>query len=174
MLIDHYSIQHGQSAFDLKHRQKGGGSMTWFFETDRPIYTQLLEQIQQRIITGVYGPGEKLPPVRELAMEAGVNPNTMQKAMAELERTGLIHAQRTTGRFVTEDAQMIRDLRQQLALDKIAGFLRSMQELGYEQSEILGLMGQKNVTEATKCLSDGLISSMTERVSDKSREEERR
>ena len=116
--------------------------MGWQFDSDRPIYTQLLEQIQQRIIAGIYGPGEKLPPVRELAMEAGVNPNTMQKAMAELERTGLIHAQRTTGRFVTEDIQMIHDLRQQLALDKIAGFLCSMQELGYERAEVLDLMRQ--------------------------------
>lgn len=116
--------------------------MGWHFDTDRPIYAQLLELIQQRIITGTYGPGEKLPPVRELALEAGVNPNTIQKAMAELERTGLIHAQRTTGRFVTEDAQMIRDLRQQLAVDKIAGFLHDMQELGYERTEILRLMGQ--------------------------------
>jgi len=116
--------------------------MGWQFDSDRPIYTQLLELIQQRIITGGYGPGEKLPPVRELALEAGVNPNTMQKAMTELERTGLIHAQRTTGRFVTEDVQMIGDLRQQLALDKIAGFVQSMQELGYEKREILELMEQ--------------------------------
>ena len=119
--------------------------MGWHFDADRPIYMQLLELIQQRIITGTYGPGEQLPPVRELALEAGVNPNTMQKAMAELERTGLIHAQRTTGRFVTEDAQMIRDLRQQLALDKIVGFLQSMQELGYEKEEILVLMEQEEV-----------------------------
>ena len=116
--------------------------MGWHFDADRPIYMQLLELIQQRIITGTYGPGEQLPPVRELALEAGVNPNTMQKAMTELERTGLIHAQRTTGRFVTEDVQMIRDLRQQLALARIADFMHSMQELGYERMEIIKLMSQ--------------------------------
>ncbi len=121
--------------------------MGWNFESDRPIYTQLLEQIQQRIIAGIYGPGEKLPPVRELALEAGVNPNTMQKALAELERTGLIHAQRTTGRFVTEDEQMIQDCRQQLALDKIAFFLHSMRELGYAREEILELMRQSGSEE---------------------------
>ena len=118
--------------------------MGWHFDSDRPIYVQLLELIQQRIITGTYGPGEQLPPVRELALEAGVNPNTMQKAMTELERTGLIHAQRTTGRFVTEDVQMIRDLRQQLALARIADFMHSMQELGYERTEILELMSQNS------------------------------
>lgn len=126
--------------------------MGWHFDSDRPIYMQLLELIQQRIITGTYEPGEQLPSVRELALEAGVNPNTMQKSMAELERTGLIYAQRTTGRFVTEDVQMIRELRQQLALDKIAVFMHSMQELGYERGEILALMGQ---SESTKVCDDG-------------------
>lgn len=129
--------------------------MGWHFDSDRPIYMQLLELIQQRIIAGVYGPGEQLPPVRELALEAGVNPNTMQKAMAELERTGLIHAQRTTGRFVTEDVQMIWELRQQLALDKIAGFLRGMQELGYERAEILELMGQSGSNKGCDSVKTG-------------------
>ncbi len=116
--------------------------MGWHFDSDRPIYMQLMALIQQRIITGTYGPGEQLPAVRELALEAGVNPNTMQKAMSELERTGLIHSQRTTGRFVTEDVQMIQALRQQLALDRIADFLRNMQDLGYERAELMELMGQ--------------------------------
>ncbi len=114
--------------------------MGWLFDPDRPIYTQLLEQIQLRIIVGTYGPGEKLPPVRELALEAGVNPNTMQKALAELERTELIHAQRTTGRFVTEDVELIRSCRRQLALAKIEEFVKTMQELGYDRDEVLALM----------------------------------
>ena len=124
--------------------------MGWNFVSDRPIYTQLLEQIQQRIITGMYGPGDKLPPVRELALEAGVNPNTMQKALAELERTGLIHAQRTTGRFVTEDEQMIGDCRQQLAVAKIEEFVRTMQDLGYDRTELLALMQRQQMTERGK------------------------
>jgi len=143
--------------------------MGWHFEANRPIYTQLLELIQHRIITGTYGPGEKLPPVRELALEAGVNPNTMQKAMSELERTGLIHVQRTTGRFVTEDEQMIRDCRQQLALDKIAGFLHSMQELGYEREEILELMEQETMTE---CAIERMMGTVTESMQDTIRKEE--
>ena len=149
--------------------------MGWHFETDRPIYTQLVEQIQQHIITGFYGPGDKLPPVRELAMEAGVNPNTMQKAMAELEQTGLIHAQRTTGRFVTEDVEMIRDCRQQLALDRIFGFLRSMRELGYEEAEVLELMSQRERTErVAENVTGHIPGHMPERICDQSREEEER
>ena len=121
--------------------------MGWNFESDRPIYTQLLEQIQLRIIAGTYGPGEKLPPVRELAMEAGVNPNTMQKALTELERTGLIHAQRTTGRFVTEDVQMIRDCRSQLALRRIEEFVAGMVGMGYDRAEILELMQRQEMPD---------------------------
>ena len=64
--------------------------MTWHFENDRPIYTQLLEQIRLRIISGIYAAGSRLPSVRELAGEASVNPNTMQKALSELEQSGII------------------------------------------------------------------------------------
>lgn len=117
--------------------------MGWIFEQDRPIYTQLLEQIRLRIVCGAYGPGEKLPSVRELAQEAAVNPNTMQKALAELERTGLIYTQRTAGRFVTEEKELIQDCRQQLALEKIEGFLKTMTGLGYTKDEIVTLMKQE-------------------------------
>ena len=116
--------------------------MGWTFELNRPIYTQLLEQIQMRIICGAYAPGQKLPSVRELAQEAAVNPNTMQKALAELERTQLIYTQRTAGRFVTEDAQLIRDCRRRMAMERIDEFMRTMQELGYSREEILTLMQQ--------------------------------
>jgi len=66
-----------------------------------------MERIQHDIISGTYKPGDKLPSVRELAMEASVNPNTMQKALSELERIGLVHSRRTSGRFITEDETMI-------------------------------------------------------------------
>lgn len=114
--------------------------MGWIFEQDRPIYTQLLEQIQIRIVCGIYAPGDKLPPVRELAQEAAVNPNTMQKALAELERTGLIYAQRTAGRYVTEDREMIRGCRREMAVTKIESFLKTMTELGYTRDEVVVLM----------------------------------
>ena len=82
--------------------------MAWELDADRPIYAQLVERIQKEIVSGKYQPGEKLPSVRDLAAVAAVNPNTMQKAFAELERSGLIVTQRTNGRTVTEDTELIR------------------------------------------------------------------
>ena len=77
--------------------------MAWKLDNDRPIYAQIVEKIKLRIISGFYQPGSKLPSVRDLALEAGVNPNTMQKAFAELENSGLLITMRTSGRMVTED-----------------------------------------------------------------------
>ena len=114
--------------------------MAWQFDDERPIYTQLLEKIRVFIISGQYPPGSKLPPVRELAAEASVNPNTMQKAFAELERTGLIYTQRTAGRFVTEDEDLIRQYRQRIALEKIEEFMKAMSEMGYTREEVMVLM----------------------------------
>lgn len=120
--------------------------MAWQFETDRPIYTQLLEQIRMRIIVGIYPLGSKLPSVRDLAAEAAVNPNTMQKALSELERSDLIYSQRTSGRYVTEDFSMIHTLKEHIAREKIKEFLDSMKELGFEPEEINILM-EKTVKE---------------------------
>ena len=89
--------------------------MPWDLDNDRPIYLQLMERIQQDIIAGIYKPGDKLPSVRDLAVEAAVNPNTMQKALSELERSGLVYAQRTSGRFITEDEQMLKEMKKEQA-----------------------------------------------------------
>lgn len=110
--------------------------MIWKLDSDRPIYTQLLEQLQKYIVSGKYGPGSKLPSVRELAADAGVNPNTMQRAFTELERDGLIITQRTTGRFVTEDTDRIAAIRSNLAQNLLADFFAGMEELGYSSPEI--------------------------------------
>ena len=85
--------------------------MAWELDSDRPIFIQIVERIQMEIISGKYSPGDKLPSVRDLAAVAAVNPNTMQKALTELERTGLVYSQRTSGRFITEDAKMIEELK---------------------------------------------------------------
>lgn len=114
--------------------------MAWHFENDRPIYTQLLEQIRLRIISGEYPPGSRLPSVRELAAEAAVNPNTMQKALSELETSGLIFSQRTSGRFVTEEQNMIETLKKELAEDKIREFFCIMTELGISSKEVVSLV----------------------------------
>lgn len=117
--------------------------MPWEFREDAPIYTQLIAQIQQRIVGGLLGPGARLPSVRDLAAEAGVNPNTMQRALTELEREGLVHSQRTAGRFVTEDADRIRQLREDLARQQVKDFLESMFQLGFQRAEILALIEQE-------------------------------
>ena len=85
--------------------------MPWNLNSSRPIFIQLIEIIQIDIISGKYAPGGKLPSVRDLAAEAAVNPNTMQKALSELERSGLVFSQRTSGRFITEDTKMIEELK---------------------------------------------------------------
>ena len=117
--------------------------MEWKFTDDRPIWQQLSQQIAGQILIGVYPPGSKLPPVRELAAQLGVNPNTMQRAMAELEREGLVHSQRTAGRFVTEDRARIQQAKRQCAEEQIQTFLEKMEQLGYTRAEILQLMEQQ-------------------------------
>ena len=105
--------------------------MSWEFQSDRPIYAQLMEQIKRIIITGIYPPGEKMPSVRELAAEASVNPNTMQRAFAQLEQEGLLYTQRTSGRFVTEDQQRILEMKTEMADELAKRFLEDMEQLGY-------------------------------------------
>lgn len=116
--------------------------MAWNLNSDRPIYAQILEEMQLRIITGLYKPGAKIPSVRDLATEAGVNPNTMQKALVELERSGLVMAQRTSGRIVTEDMEMIRETRNKIAQEQIRDFVDKMQKLGFQKEEIIKLLEQ--------------------------------
>lgn len=114
--------------------------MAWELDSDRPIYAQLVERIQMEIVSGYYPPGGRLPSVRELASVAAVNPNTMQKAFAELERSGLIVTQRTNGRTVTEDVEMINNIRQKLADDHMEKFFSGMKELGYTKKEVIQLV----------------------------------
>ena len=111
--------------------------MAWTFKDDRPIYTQLVEQIKIKIIYVEWELGSRLSSVRELAEQAGVNPNTMQRALAELERDGLVHSKRTSGRFVTEDENMIKNVREAVAAENIAAFMESMKRLGFTESEIM-------------------------------------
>ncbi len=107
--------------------------MSWNLDSDRPIYAQIVEIVEMQIVSGIYAPGEKLPSVRNLAMEANVNPNTMQKALSELEKSGLIITQRTSGRVVTEDISMIQATRKHLAVGEVRAFLEKMKLLGFDQ-----------------------------------------
>ena len=114
--------------------------MEWKLSDDRPIWLQLSQQLARRILVGAYPPGSRLPSVRELAAEAGVNPNTMQRALAELERTGLVYTQRTAGRFVTEDAAVIDSAKQELAHQQVGAFLRRMERMGYDREQAAQLV----------------------------------
>lgn len=110
--------------------------MPWELNNDKPIYVQLMDYIRLSIISGRYGAGDKLPSVRELAHTASVNPNTMQKALSELENTGLIFSNRTSGRFVTDDSCLINRCRKELAIQYCNEFFEKLKSLGFTQSEI--------------------------------------
>ncbi|MFR1831617.1 MAG: GntR family transcriptional regulator [Lachnospiraceae bacterium] len=110
--------------------------MEWNIADDRPIWIQLSEQLTAQIASGMYQPGQRLPSVREFAADAGVNPNTMQRALADLEGKGLILTNRTAGRSVTQDMEVIKQLRTNQAMDKVRQFLSQMRELGYTKEEI--------------------------------------
>ena len=114
--------------------------MQWKIDGSAPIYSQLVEQMKLGIVSGEWIPGQRIPAVRELAVAAGVNPNTMQRALQELERQGLLFSQRTSGRFVTEDTEMIEDAKRTLANRHITAFIRQMQALGYTRQEIVALL----------------------------------
>lgn len=117
--------------------------MGWDFKQDRPIYTQLLEQIQMRIVSGIYPPGSQLLSVRELAAEASVNPNTMQKALAELERMELLYTKRTAGRFITGDMEKISMCKEHMVLEQAKEFCQKMKQFGLTQEQVFDLLGRQ-------------------------------
>lgn len=116
--------------------------MPWNLDSSRPIYLQIIERVQMDIITGRYQPGDKLPSVRDLAQEAAVNPNTTQKALSELERSGLIYSQRTSGRFITEDKELIHQIKKELAAAEVSAFVAHMKQLGITPEEIRQLLAE--------------------------------
>lgn len=116
--------------------------MPWNLDSSRPIYLQIIERVQMDIITGRYQPGDKLPSVRDLAQEAAVNPNTMQKALSELERSGLIYSQRSSGRFITEDKELIHQMKKELAAAEVSAFVAHMKQLGITPEEIRQLLAE--------------------------------
>ena len=109
--------------------------MNFEFDNNMPIYVQLVEQIKNHIISGELGAGEKLPSVRELALLTKVNPNTMQKALAELEETRLIFTERTNGKFVTTDENLIAAYKNELADSVTKKYLAQMKKLGFSSDQ---------------------------------------
>jgi len=112
------------------------------FQSNIPIYLQIMDDIKQQIVSGRLKPGDKLASVRDLAMQYGVNPNTVQKALSELEWEKLLYTMRTAGRYVTEDVVLIAALREQLAGERIAKFLDELEQLGFLHEDILQLLAK--------------------------------
>ncbi|MFR9373093.1 GntR family transcriptional regulator, partial [Streptococcus pneumoniae] len=107
--------------------------MSWTFDNKKPIYLQIMEKIKLQIVSHTLEPNQQLPTVRELASEAGVNPNTIQRALSDLEREGFVYSKRTTGRFVTKDKELIAQSRKQLSEEELEHFVSSMTHFGYEK-----------------------------------------
>ena len=117
--------------------------MEWKLNDDRPIWLQLTEQLKRRIVAGEYPPGSRLPSVRELAADAGVNPNTMQRALSQLESDGLAVANRTAGRTVTEDAEAIEAIRRQMAREVTGEYLAIVRSLGYTTADVIAFLEEE-------------------------------
>lgn len=114
--------------------------MNFIFDNDRPIYIQLVEQLKEYIIAGKIKSGEKLPSVRELAMQIKVNPNTVQKALAEIENQKLIYTERTNGKFVTENEELIENVKKELAMTKAHKYFQDMQKLGIDKDKAISYL----------------------------------
>lgn len=114
--------------------------MEWKIDNNKPVYIQLVEQLKVKIISGEIELDSKLDSVRSLAADAMVNPNTMQKALAELEREGFVYSKRTSGRFVTDNKELIENERKNLVKDNVKNTLDTLINLGYTNEEILNLV----------------------------------
>ena len=117
--------------------------MAWSFTSDRPVYLQVAERIRLSVLIGEFIPGEQIPSVRQLALTAAVNPNTIQHAFTELESEGLIESRGTTGRFVTEDLEIIERCRSQQAKELIGSFVQKADALGIDQSTLINMIKEE-------------------------------
>lgn len=117
--------------------------MLWELTNDRPLYIQLIEHIKLLILSGEYEAGQSFPSVRDLALMANVNPNTMQRALAELERDGLLINERTNGRRITNDVSMIQSMRETLAQNKLCQLKKELTRLGFNDREQLDFINSQ-------------------------------
>ena len=111
--------------------------MEFNFNNEGPIYIQLVRELKISIVTGKYPLGSRLPSVRDLALTAKVNPNTMQKALIELEKDKLIYTERTNGKYVTNDEKVINKIKESLAKDIVNKYINSMNDIGISLYEAI-------------------------------------
>jgi len=119
--------------------------MGWNLDDSRPIWPQLKEQLMKDIVGGRYVMGGPFPTVRDLAEEAGVNRNTMQRALSELESEGLVITNRTAGRTVTTDAELVAETKAAIAADNVGKFMDEMASLGFSAEEVIDIIKKKGV-----------------------------
>ena len=113
----------------------------------RAIWVQLVEEFRRRIAAGQWQPGQRIQSVRELAVEAGVNPNTVQRALSETDRLGLTATERTSGRFVTSDPAMIAEARAQLAQATTDSYIDAIRGIGYDLDSAAALLASRWPTD---------------------------
>ena len=118
--------------------------MSWSFSPHRPVYYQVAERIRKSILSGEYPPGAQIPSVRQLALEAAVNPNTIQHAFSELEDRGLIESRGTVGRFVTENTEIIEECRKYEAELLVDGIIKKASELKISSKDIIRMISLKD------------------------------
>ena len=106
------------------------------YDTGTPIYLQIIQRIRQKIVSGEWAPGDRVAPVRDLALEFGVNPNTMQRSLSELERDGFVYSERTSGRYITNNTALIEGARETMAMEIVEAFIRQMAQMGYGEEQI--------------------------------------
>ena len=117
--------------------KKGNKNLEYIFDNERPIYLQLVEILKLEILSGKLKKGERIPSVRELALKMKVNPNTMQRALAELENEKLIYTERTNGKYVTKDEKLIEEIKKILAKEKAKSYIKSMENIGIKSKEAI-------------------------------------
>lgn len=116
--------------------------MAWSFSSDKPVYVQIAERIMASVVSGEYKPAEQIPTVRQLALEAAVNPNTIQHAFSVLENEGVIVSQGTVGRYVTEDASVIEQCRKQMTEQIVKKFVKDIEKLSVDKAQVLSMIGE--------------------------------
>ena len=121
--------------------------MAWSFNEHTPVYIQIADKLRNDIISGIFPAGEQIPTVRQLAMTAAVNPNTVQRALTELESEGIIHAKGTNGRFVTEDEQILLSAREASARRLVKDFIAQAQCMSISKSELIKMIEEDNEYE---------------------------
>lgn len=114
--------------------------MKWEIDSGLAIYPQIVDGFIKGLVKGELVAGQRLPSIRELASEAAINPNTMQRAMAELERREIVVNQRTTGKFVTENTQILEQVKKEFANRQVSDFLKTMKEMGFSSEDIISIV----------------------------------